>query len=358
MLIKLRKYKFSQHWGNRYTRTMTDTLVLLQVVFRHGDRTPEKNAIYPTDPHKDYDYSPVGYGQLTNDGKRRSYRFGQSLRERYGHFLNDMYKTDEVTAWTSDYDRTKMTLQLVLASLYPPKEEQLWHDNIPWQPIPYNCVPKKDDRMFLAFYYNQIAVDEYNRQIHGEWKEKLQSYQELVDYVQKHSGRVIASPRIMFALACTLTAEEKLGFQLPNWTKEVWPDKIEEYSMREFDITSSNKRLQSLTIGGLLQKIVDESVSKVENGSNKQLHLYSAHDFTVGMILKILNIFDGRHPDYCANVAFELHKIDGVYGFKIKYQIGENEEPKLMEIPNVGTFWPLEEFIEYYKEVLEDRPYD
>lgn len=136
-----------------------------------------------------------------------------------------MYKTDEVTAWTSDYDRTKMTLQLVLASLYPPKEEQLWHDNIPWQPIPYNCVPKKDDRvstntiflclvltacfsqMFLAFYYNQIAVDEYNRQIHGEWKEKLQSYQELVDYVQKHSGRVIASPRIMFALACTLTAE-------------------------------------------------------------------------------------------------------------------------------------------------------
>lgn len=66
-----------------------------------------------------------------------------------------------------------------------------------------------------------------------------------------------------------------------------------------------------------MQKIVDESVSKVENGSNKQLHLYSAHDFTVGMILKILNIFDGRHPDYCANVAFELHKIDGVYGFKV-----------------------------------------
>lgn len=65
-----------------------------------------------------------------------------------------------------------------------------------------------------------------------------------------------------------------------------------------------------------MQKIVEESVSKVKNESNTQIHLYSAHDYTVGMILKILNIFDGRHPDYCANVAFELHNIDGVYGFK------------------------------------------
>ncbi|KAK9710964.1 hypothetical protein QE152_g25697 [Popillia japonica] len=30
----------------------------------------ERVDIYPTDPHKDYDYSPVGYGQLTNTVKR------------------------------------------------------------------------------------------------------------------------------------------------------------------------------------------------------------------------------------------------------------------------------------------------
>ncbi|KAI4459534.1 acid phosphatase-related [Holotrichia oblita] len=221
-----------------------------------------------------------------------------------------------------------MTLQLVLAALYPPKEEQLWHDNIPWQPIPYHYVPKKDDKMFLAFYFNKIAVDEYNKHRNGEWKEKLQSYHDLVDYVQKHTGKVIDSPRTMFTLACTLAAEEQLGFELPNWTKEVWPDKIEEYSMREFDITSSSKRLQSLTIGALLQKIVSESVSKVKNGSYNQLHLYSAHDFTVGMILKTLNIFDERHPDYCANVAFELHNIDGVYGFKAS-KVDSNDVRKL-----------------------------
>lgn len=37
--------------------------------------------------------------------------------------------------------------------------------------------------------------------------------------------------------------------QLPNWTQKVWPYEMEQYALQEFNITSSTKRLQSLTIG-------------------------------------------------------------------------------------------------------------
>ncbi|KRT80737.1 Phosphatase, partial [Oryctes borbonicus] len=358
MLIKLSNYKFPLQKGNRYIRIMTDTLVLLHVIFRHGDRTPERNAIYPTDPHKDYDYSLFGYGQLTNEGKKRAYRFGQSLRRQYGHFLNDIYKTEELDAWTSDFDRTKMTLQLVLAALYPPTREQVWFDGIPWQPIPYNCIPRNDDKMFLRFFYDKVAVDEYNKRFDEMYTNGLNHYSDVVEYVEKHSGMKIENPRVMFSLACTLAAEEKIGLKLPEWTQEVWPHKIEEYALQEFHVSSSTKRLQSLTIGRLLQKIVEDSVSKTKNASSARLHLYSGHDFTVGMILKALNVFDWRHPDFCANVTIELHNIDGVYGFKVKYQISENEEAKLLEFPNIGSFWPLDEFMEEYRDILGDDPYN
>ncbi|GJQ72925.1 hypothetical protein Trydic_g1568 [Trypoxylus dichotomus] len=340
MFIKLRKYKFPLQKGNRYIRTMSETLVLLHVIFRHGDRTPEKNAIYPKDPHKHYDYSLFGYGQLTNEGKKKAYRFGQSLH-----------------AWTSDFDRTKMTLQLVLASLYPPRGEQVWDNNIPWQPIPYHCTPRDSDKLFLAFFYHKAAIDAYNKRFNEICNNDLSNYCDIVEYVEKHTGMAIENPRTMFALACTLAAEEKLGLELPEWTQKVWPHKMEEYALQEFHISSSTRKLQSLTVGVLLQKIVKDSLSKVKDTSCTRLHLYSAHDFTVGMILKALNIFDWRHPDFCSNVAIELHNIDGVYGFKVKYQINEDEEPKLMEFPNIGYFWPLDKFMQEYKDILEDEPY-
>lgn len=35
-------------------------------LFRHGDRTPDKVGMYPTDPHLNDTYYPYGLGALTN----------------------------------------------------------------------------------------------------------------------------------------------------------------------------------------------------------------------------------------------------------------------------------------------------
>lgn len=70
-------------------------------------------------------------------GKQGSYKLGQVLRTRYDSFLGDIYIPETVAAYSTDYERTKMTVLLVLAGLFPPSRSQTWNESIPWMPIPY-----------------------------------------------------------------------------------------------------------------------------------------------------------------------------------------------------------------------------
>lgn len=70
------------------------------------------------------------------------------MRKRYNSFLGDYYWAPDVEARSTDYKRTKMSVELVLASLYPPKNEQKW-SKVEWQPIPYDYLPLDKDYYFL-----------------------------------------------------------------------------------------------------------------------------------------------------------------------------------------------------------------
>jgi prostatic aicd phosphatase len=81
----------------------------------------------------------------------REYKLGQTLRDRYNDFLSNLYFPKDVMALSSDYDRTKMSLQLVLAGLFPPLDNsQQWNPELNWQPIPVSYLPRVDDNFFLA----------------------------------------------------------------------------------------------------------------------------------------------------------------------------------------------------------------
>ena len=117
-------------------------LELVQIVFRHGDRTPV--LTYPNDPYQESFWKDYGgFGQLTQKGMLQHYNYGKYLRERYSNFLNQTYNRENVFAISTDYDRTLMSAYSLLSSLYEPSGFQLWNKNVTWQPIPVHIGDSK-----------------------------------------------------------------------------------------------------------------------------------------------------------------------------------------------------------------------
>ncbi|KAG5868545.1 hypothetical protein JTB14_035866 [Gonioctena quinquepunctata] len=146
LVVLLLFYLSSFIEGRVQRKNSENSLELIHVIFRHGDRTPDKSVIYKNDPHINQTYYPFGYGQLTNIGKRKEYLIGKALRKRYHQFLGD-FTLDSVDPRSTDYNRTKMSLQLVLASLFPPRGKTVWEKNLNWQPVPFNYWPVGEDHV-------------------------------------------------------------------------------------------------------------------------------------------------------------------------------------------------------------------
>ncbi|CAG7824573.1 unnamed protein product [Allacma fusca] len=72
-----------------------NTLKFTQVIFRHGDRNPQKT--YGNYTKNLLKFWPEGLGQLSELGKNQSNELGQFLRTRYDGFLSPSYKGDEIS---------------------------------------------------------------------------------------------------------------------------------------------------------------------------------------------------------------------------------------------------------------------
>ena len=72
------------------SQASTATLKFVQILFRHGDRNPNR-PWGPNDPNPESAW-PQGWGQLTDLGKRQLYELGQQTKKRYQGFLSQEYK--------------------------------------------------------------------------------------------------------------------------------------------------------------------------------------------------------------------------------------------------------------------------
>ena len=125
--------------------TADPTLRLVNLVYRHGDRSPV--VIFPNDTNK-ADKWPNGLGWLTKEGMMMQYNFGQWLRNRYDGFINSSYIHTEIEVASSNEDRCLMSAYCNLAGLYPPTGDQVWNPNLTnWQPVPVHTRPKKEDNV-------------------------------------------------------------------------------------------------------------------------------------------------------------------------------------------------------------------
>nr|CAI5830473.1 unnamed protein product [Callosobruchus analis] len=176
------------------------TLQLLHIVMRHGARTPA--STYPNDPYKNETFYPVGWGQLTN-----LYEIGRFLRNRYGKFLGTLYSPDIYYTQSTGVDRTKASMQMVNAGLWPPVGDQQWGP-LDWQPVPIKSEPLDQDSLLLVrkpcpqYHIEKQKVMESN-----EVKSKMNDYRTLFSKMTEFTGMEINNFEDIQDVYTTLLAE-------------------------------------------------------------------------------------------------------------------------------------------------------
>ncbi|KAI8967087.1 histidine phosphatase superfamily [Mycotypha africana] len=273
------------------------------------------------------------YGQLTNLGRYRMTILGQRMREFYIdklHFLPDLYDEKAVYLRSSDYIRTQESVQqLITGGLYPHGKRP---DNVT---LKLRVRDPRDDLMFpnpncqrlraLAKEFNQKVSD----MLQDRFKVLSKRFKNYVDEVS------LKSHPSANGILDTLIAAKAHGFKIPaDIDDEELLRDLEDTVVKEwFYGNMVSEEVRRLSLGRLMGVIRDRMIYRAtqskEDDENLKLAVYSGHDTTVAPLLIILNGFDERWPPFGSAVLFELFKQKGTNDHFVRVRYNE----KTLELP-------------------------
>ncbi|XP_028037724.1 prostatic acid phosphatase-like [Bombyx mandarina] len=284
-------------------------LVSTFLVHRHGDRTPvEITLAMSTDPAAlEQAAAPYGFGQLTEFGKKTSYKVGEYIRSRYGALLSDRYNASEIFIRSTDSTRTKMTVLTAMAAVYPPPEDN-WSSEIHWTPVPYTTVPPKYDHNlanlncpeFISFYYDQFMKP----------SEKMAPYRDFLARWSEILGfDLVQMPALAYMFYDVYTAQLGLGVPLDEATAQKFPE-IEAAAGAAIDVVFGDENYIALQAGVLLNEFLKAAAAVVGGESARRVHVYSAHDYNVYSLMAVSRISPRQGvPKYGSVFSLELRKV-------------------------------------------------
>uniref|UniRef100_A0A2M4AMW9 Putative lysosomal & prostatic acid phosphatase n=1 Tax=Anopheles triannulatus TaxID=58253 RepID=A0A2M4AMW9_9DIPT len=331
------------------SRASNYELQQVHVFFRHGQRTPADT--YPNDPYLNFTFEPFDWGQLTNNGKLSLYReIGEWLRETYGSFVGSTYRAANVHVQTTGVSRTQMSMQVVLAGLFPPANTGLrWNRNLNWQPIPYFSEPLSQDTLLLV----RVSCPRYTETVNEVFKlpkivELTEANKQLYENLTRITGLKIATPDDVQSLFSTLKAESEFGLKLPVWTLDYYPDRLLPLTKKSYVLNVYTDEMKRLKGGPFLRKTLNEWEALIANpkASHKKILMYAGHDSTVVNILSALRVWDERVlPDYGTMGILELRRDTrtGKYGVVVSQKL-LGARVKRLTIPGCSRFCPIDQF--------------
>jgi len=329
-------------------------LKLVQVLFRHGDRTPDNGReMFPNDPYVNYSFYPTGLGQLTVEGKKREYRLGKFLRLRYNDFLGSLYQPGLVVARSSDFDRTKMSLQLVLAALFPPRSVQRWNPLLNWQPIPMLYTPRVDDNIILADECPQY-LDEYNKILNSpEGKAKIDQFKDLMSNLTKLTGKEVKTVEDLYLLYQTFLAESSLGLIIPEWAYDYFPyGPLLDGIVALYNISNFTPYMRKLYNGPMIRAMTDNMIAAQDPTSKTKIYLYSGHETNVAGMLHAFGVYRPHVPEYSSAIILEWQEIEQEYYVKLLYYQGIPPTVKELKIPGCDILCPFDKYLDLIEDLI------
>uniref|UniRef100_F7EFL7 Lysophosphatidic acid phosphatase type 6 n=1 Tax=Monodelphis domestica TaxID=13616 RepID=F7EFL7_MONDO len=316
-------------------------LKMVQVVFRHGARTPLKplpqveqvewNPSLLEIPDKTlFDYvvtdleggprppSPydsqyqetrlkggVFAGQLTSLGMQQMFSLGERLRRNYVEdvqFLSPTFKPGEVTVRSTNIFRNLESTRCLLAGLFQRQKEgpvTILTDEASSEIL----YPNYDNCQTLRY---MVSVRRLMATVQPEFLEDLKK-------VQSEMGIDGSKGVDFFLLLDNALAEKVHG--LPSCpTLKKFTRMIEQRAVDTalFILGSRDREGLQMAVGPILytlqNNMLELSTPSALPKDTRKLYLYATHDVTLMPLLITLGIFDHKWPPYAADLIIELYQ--------------------------------------------------
>nr|AYV99628.1 venom polypeptide [Dolopus genitalis] len=352
--------EFHMALGASIDKTDGSTIQAIFSMFRHGDRSPI--YFWPNDPYLNYKW-PGGFGSLSDKGVGQLYNLGRNLKHRYGHLLpvDGRYSQDNMLVKSSYSERCIMSGLSLLAGFMPPNSNPL---PIKWQPIPITTIPQYDDELLSQYrpckkydkLYEDLLVNAPADLM------KLEQENEDVFKLAEQSGRKNIKYTDIGEFYDTLKIYKDNGLNLPEWAKEIFPEKMRPFAERTYSVYTETPYMKKVKGGAFITEVYKKMVSKQAKtlSPERKMFLYASHDSTIIGILNALDILDqaARLPDYAAMLVFELHTnkaLENDLEVKIVYYSNSAiVEPKELHLPSCSSPCSLTKFGEAVNDLLID----
>ncbi|PZC80741.1 hypothetical protein B5X24_HaOG213965 [Helicoverpa armigera] len=280
-------------------------LLLTFLTHRHGDRTPISSTVALSNDVEALEAATAryGYGQLTDNGRRRAYQLGQFLRRRYDGLLSPAYNKSEIYIRSTDSTRAKMTVLSAMAAVYPALEDN-WSADVNWTPVPYTTVPAKYDFNLAAVNCPAALSITYD----DTYPAELDQYTDVLNELSDISGFNASNLLIATQLYDVYVSQQSLGIPLDPRVEPIFPQ-LEAIAGIGWEYMF-NAEMSLYDSGVLLNQFFTVADQIIAGEDVQRVQVYSAHDANVFSFEGVTRVVKRQGaPKYASMYALELRQV-------------------------------------------------